>query len=65
MTVTEPDVIETGRYSSKEACEKLGISKPTLWAHTNSGKIRFGIRKSNGRKFYTGADIKKYWKAQL
>jgi predicted site-specific integrase-resolvase len=64
ITSLEPNVVDTGRYAAGETCEILGISRFTLWSHTNSGLIKFGIRKSNGRKFYTGFEIKRYWKAQ-
>ncbi|MGV8092492.1 MAG: helix-turn-helix domain-containing protein [Mangrovibacterium sp.] len=64
ITSLEPNAVDTGRYSQNETCEILGISRVTLWSHTNAGLIKFGIRKSNRRKFYTGFEIKRYWKAQ-
>ena len=62
-TTLEPIVSDNGRYPTMNACAILGISYKTLIKYTDQGKIRCGIRKSNGRKFYTGADIKKFWKA--
>jgi len=64
ITATEPQVADTGRYSVTETSKHLGIHRTTLLLHTNNNAIRCGIRKANGRKFYTGTDIKKFWKAQ-
>lgn len=64
MTNLEPEVSDNGRYSITEAAKVLGLHRNTLLLHTDQCSIRCGIRKANGRKFYTGADIKKFWKAQ-
>ncbi|MDY5010340.1 MAG: helix-turn-helix domain-containing protein [Sodaliphilus sp.] len=65
MTTTEPNVSLTGRYSIIETCELLGIHRNTLTRYTNKGRIRCGIRRVNGRKFYTGMEILKLWKAEM
>lgn len=64
ITATIPEVAESGRYSVSQTAEALEISRKTLWAHTGAGLIKHGTRKSNGRKFYLGSEILKYWKAQ-
>ena len=64
ITPFEPIVTDTARYSTKEASYILGIHPNTLLRHAKEGYIRFGIRKSSKRKFYTGYEIKRYWKAQ-
>ncbi|MDD2304497.1 MAG: helix-turn-helix domain-containing protein [Prolixibacteraceae bacterium] len=64
VTATEPEVIDTARYSTTETCKILSLCRATVLRYTNQGALRCGIRKSNGRKFYTGSDIKKFWKAQ-
>lgn len=63
MTTTLPDIPDAGRYTPKQAAEYLGIHRNTLTNYCNDGKISFGIRKTNGRKFFTGAEIKRVWKA--
>ena len=63
MTATEPEVVDTGRYSTTETCKLLKLSFNTVMKYTKEGQIKHGVRKSNGRKFYTGTDIKKFWKA--
>ena len=65
ITPIEPKVNETGRYSVSEACEALGIHRNSLSSYTNSGIIKCGFRKMNGRKFYLGSEIMKFWRAQL
>jgi len=64
MTALEPEVADNGRYSLTETCKILELSKTTMIRHTKNNAIKFGIRKSNGRRFYTGTDIKKFWRAQ-
>ena len=64
INTDEPIVSNYGRYSVTQVCNLLNIHRNTLINYTNQGTIRCGIRKSNGRKFYLGVDIKKLWKAQ-
>ncbi|WP_010416164.1 helix-turn-helix domain-containing protein [Anaerophaga thermohalophila] len=64
MTAIEPQVNDSGRYSVKETSEVLKINRRTLHRHTIAGYIKPGYRRTNGRAFYTGAEIKRYWKSQ-
>lgn len=65
MTTTEPKAAPTGRYSVAETARMLEIHRNTLLAHTNAGLIKCGYRRTNGRKFYSGMEILKYWRGQL
>lgn len=65
MTSIEPQVSENGRYGVMETSRILGIAKGTLRAHTLSGHIRCGYRAANGRKFYRGGEILRFWRAQM
>ncbi len=65
MTAEEPNVAPTGRYSVTQTCQVLDISRSTLSRHTEAGRIKFSIRKCNGRKFYMGKHILTYWRAQI
>lgn len=65
MIATEPRVAENARYSLNEASEILGIHRTTLIKWAKEGKIRYGVRRSNSRKFYLGREILRCWKAQL
>ena len=64
MTTTEPKVDKDGRYSTEQAAKMLGISRRTLDGHAKIGKIRYGRRRSNGRRFYTGMEIVRYWRSE-
>lgn len=64
MTVIEPKVDKDGRYSAKEAANLLGVSRSTLARSVKAGKIKCGIRRSNGRRFYLGMEIVRYWRAE-
>ncbi len=65
MIATEPQVAPSGRYSATETYKVLGVSRDTLRRHSRQGKIKFGIRKINNKKFYKGIDILAYWRAQI
>lgn len=65
ITAIEPTVNGAGRYSVTETCSLLGIHRNTLSGYTNSGDIKCGYRRNNGRKFYLGSEILKFWRAQL
>jgi len=67
MVNEEPKVSPNARYSIGEAAQILGVHRNTLRRYTNTGPtgISCGFRKSNGRKFYTGKDIIKFWRAML
>lgn len=64
--VTEiPKVYPTSRYTVGETSKILGIHRNTLLKYTKFGRIRYGIRKSTGKKFYTGTEILSFWTKQL
>ena len=67
MVNEEPQVSPTSRYSIQEAAAILGIHRNTLRRLTNIGPtgITCQHRKSNGRKFYTGLEIVKFWRASV
>lgn len=67
MVNEQPQVSPTARYSIQEAAAILGVHRNTLRRHTNIGPtgITCQHRKSNGRKFYTGLEIVKFWRASV
>lgn len=64
MTQIQPNVFPEGRYELKQAAEALKIDRSTLLRYTHRGKIRCNIRKSNGRRVWTGAEIIRFWRAE-
>lgn len=65
ITSIEPNVTEKGRYSAMQTSAALGIHRNTLRIYTEQGMIKCGFRRINGRKFYTGSEILRFWRAQL
>lgn len=55
----------TGRYSIGEAAKLLGLHRNTLLRYTNEGFIKCGFRRDTAKKFFTGEEILKFWRAQL
>lgn len=62
MTSILPDIPDAGRYTPQQTCEYLGIHRNTLTKYCKDGLIKFGVRKANNRKFFTGSEIKRLWK---
>lgn len=65
MTATEPMVSDQGRYTSTQACAVLGIHRNTLRRYWQQGKIKATFRKADGRKLFSGTEIKKLWRVAL
>lgn len=61
MTKDRPNVRPAGRYTITEVSELLGISRQHVTRLAKTGAIRYGIRKSNGRKFITGLELLRVW----
>ena len=62
MTATMPPINDTDQLSVTQAAAVLGIHRSTLHRHTEEGLIKCGFRRSTGRRFYLGREIKRYWK---
>ena len=65
ITCNEPQVIATSRYSIGQTCTMLNINRKTLAKYTKSGLIKCGYRPQTLRKFYTGMEIIKFWRAAV
>lgn len=61
MTATIPIINDTDQLSVKQAAAILGIHRSTLHRHTEEGLIKCSYRRSSGRRYYTGKEIKRYW----
>lgn len=61
MTIEEPAVSPTGRYTRKQTCQILQISPGTLDNWRIKGALMPYYRKGNGRPYYLGKDIKRAW----
>lgn len=63
MTVVEPQIPDNARLPIGKAAKLLGISRETLRTHTENNYIKCGWNRANKRRFYTGAELKRYWRA--
>lgn len=64
LTTEEPKVTPNGRYNVMQASFALGIHRNTLQRYTDYGYIKCCFRRSTKRKFYTGTEILRFWRAQ-
>lgn len=64
MIATKPKVETNGRYELQAASNALGVNKTTLLRYTHEGKIKAGIKRSNKRRYWTGAEIIRFWMAE-
>lgn len=65
MVSLQPNLNEAGRYSANEASAALGIHRNSLRNYEKAGLIKSGMHRANGRKFYTGREIIRFWKSTL
>lgn len=57
MTITEPNVVATGRYPAGRIAELLGVDRKTLWRYTDEGLIKFGTLVREDIPIYTNRYI--------
>lgn len=60
MCADKPKVNPTSRYSINETCALLGIHRNSLTHYTEAQMIRCIVR-PNGRRYYTGSEITRFW----
>ena len=67
MTTTEPNIPDSGRYPIGLAAELLGMHRDTLWRKAKQERpaIKHVVNKLNGRKHFSGYEIKKFWRSQF
>ena len=65
MTKEQPQVSATGKYELREAAQALDVSTSTLTKWAAAGKINYGIKKINGRRFFFGSEIIRAWRATI
>lgn len=65
MICREPDIKESDRYSTKQTAEILQVHECTIRRYTKQGYLKCGVKRHNGRRFYTGREILRFYKATL
>ena len=62
VTMNEPCVSVTTRYTVPDASRILGISRPTLRKYAMMGLVKAGYWRNTKQMFFTGAELKKFWR---
>lgn len=65
MTKTEPSVHATEKYELREAAKILEVSSSSIANWTKKGLIKAGRKRINGRRYWTGAELLKAWRATM
>lgn len=65
MTPIEPTVNVASRYSVGEAAKILGVHRNSILNYTKAGLLKYGVRKATKKKFYTGLELIKFWRASI
>ena len=63
MIATEPHVSLTAKYELREAAKILQVSTSTITKWTARGKLRAGVKRVNGRRFWTGYELLRAWRS--
>lgn len=59
------NVKDFSHYSINETCKILNIHRNTLRKYTDLQFIKVEFSKCNGKKFYFGKEIKKFFNAKM
>lgn len=62
VTMNEPCVSVTTRYTVSDASRILGISRPALRKYAMMGLVKAGYWRNTKQMFFTGAELKKFWR---
>ncbi len=65
MIATPPNIPPSARLELREAAAALQVDKSTIQRWTYEGRLRCGVKKSNKRKYWLGADLIKFWKSEF
>ena len=60
MINDKPDVTPKGRYTFKEAADKLGVSITTIYRYVANQTISCMVR-ANGKRIILGSEITRFW----
>ena len=65
MTNLKPQIDENAKLELREAARALNVSPSTIQKWTAAGKLKCGMKRLNGRKFWWGRDIIRAWMASM
>lgn len=61
MITEEPKIKANQRFELREAAEVLDVSPSTIIRWTKVGILSAAIRRTNGRRIWSGAELIKCW----
>lgn len=64
MTHREITLNRADKFSTTEAARILGVSRPTIYSYVSQGLLKYKTRRSNGRRYYTGAELMRFWNCE-
>ena len=53
---------KTARYSASQVAEILGCTIRTIANYRLSGKLKARVNRHNGRYYYTGEELHRFWR---
>lgn len=62
MVTNTPSINPTAKYELRDVASALEVHKTTVLRYAKAGLLPFSIRRSNGRRVWSGADILKFWR---
>lgn len=65
MICTEPNVVSSARYGVLETAAILAVNRTTIFRYEQGGYLKPGYRKANHKKFFSGAEILRFWRSQM
>lgn len=65
ITSIPPKVIADGAYNTTETSNLLGVHRDTLNRYVKQGRIHCLYSLSEGRKFFEGREISRFWHNRL
>ena len=65
MVCYEPPVSDMGRFSVTQAATLLGLHRNSILALANDNVLRYKISARNGRKYFSGRELKRFWRTQV
>ena len=63
MTTTKPNIDPAARLELRDAAAALAVTKSTILRWSADGRLTCRVKMSNGRRFWTGEDLLKFWAA--
>lgn len=61
MVTTLPTISDDSKFTATALATMLDVSTETIRRYRISGKLKARMSRANGRYFFTGREIKRFW----